>query len=114
MRFALLILVASLAFVMSRPPQIENLSCRFLVAAGSLSDFKTCAPCWEQSQWTRSFYKSRGLSTIGTCFRLYPSKVEGWEAVKPDGKYWSDKKWKGLVTNGKNNSIFKIEYKLLY
>jgi hypothetical protein len=77
-----------------------------MVAAGTLSDFKTWAPFWEQSQWTHSFYNGRGLSTMGTRLQLHPSKVEGWEAVQPDGKYWSDKKWRGLVSNGKNNYIF--------
>jgi hypothetical protein len=108
MRFAFLIIIvaSSLAVVMSRKPPIESLSCRSIVNDGELCEFKTCPPCWEQSHWSSNFYTHRGLSTIGTCHRLHPSKVEGWKAIKPDGKYWSDTKWKGLVANGKNHYLF--------
>jgi hypothetical protein len=110
MRLAFLtLIVAALPFalVMSRKPPTESLSCLSMVNSGELCEFKTCPPCWEQSQWSSNFYKQRGLSTIGTCHRLHPSTVEGWKAIKPDGKYWSSTKWKGLlVANGKNHYLF--------
>jgi hypothetical protein len=57
----------------------------------------------------RDWNRSLAHVTSSVC-RVLIAKVM---AVKPNGKCWSNKKWKGLVTDGKNNSFLKVECKLL-